>query len=445
MTNASQSLAGPASSRPGAPLSGRIAAPGDKSVSHRSLILGALAKGVTEIEGLLEGADVLATASAARAFGATVEHLGEGRWRVTGCGGRFRQADGPVDLGNAGTGVRLMMGAAAGAGGGGAFTGDESLSARPMERVAGPLREMGAQLATSEGKLPATLTSGPLHGMDYAPPMASAQVKSAILLAALGAEGETIVREAKATRDHTETMLAAFGAKLDVVRENGGLTARMTGPQRLTGRAVRVPGDPSSAAFAAVAAAITPGSRVTIENLMTNPTRTGLYQTLEEMGGELSWTPRETGGEPAADLTVSTSALRGIDVPAERAPSMIDEYPVLAVAAAFATGRTRMTGLEELRAKESDRLTGTADFLRANGVEVEELEDGLIVTGCGPDVPAGGGLVETRHDHRLAMSGLVMGLAARQPVRIDEAAMIATSYPEFFDHMRALGARLEVG
>jgi len=445
MTKPASSYAGPACARPGAPLSGRICAPGDKSVSHRALILGALAEGVTEIEGLLEGDDVLATASAARAFGATVEHLGEGRWRVTGRGGRFAEASEPVDLGNAGTGVRLMMGAAAGAGGDGVFVGDESLSARPMERVAGPLREMGAQLQTTGGKLPARLTAGPLHGMDYSPPMASAQVKSAILLAALGAEGETIVREAKATRDHTETMLAAFGAKLDVERDGGGLTARLSGPQRLTGRAVRVPGDPSSAAFAAAAAAITPGSRLTIENLMTNPTRTGLYQTLAEMGAELVWTPRETGGEPAADLTVSFSKLHGVDVPAERAPSMIDEYPVLAVIAAFATGRTRMTGLEELRAKESDRLTGTADLLRANGVEVEELEDGLVVTGCGPDGPQGGGLVETRHDHRLAMSGLVMGLAARQAVRIDEAAMIATSYPEFFDHMRALGAQLEIG
>ena len=440
------------SSRPSGPfralsanaLTGRLKAPGDKSVSHRALILGALARGETRITGLLESEDVLNTAKAMAALGAGVERTGNGAWTVQGTSGRFADPDGPLDFGNSGTGVRLVMGAAAGCGVRARFIGDESLSSRPMRRVTDPLEAMGATFETDEGRLPARLAAGALHGIDYTPPVASAQIKSAVLLAGLGATGETRVHEPRITRDHTETMLAAFGADLDVVREGTASTIRLTGPQTLTARDVDVPGDPSSSAFAIVAALIVPGSEVTLTGVMDNPARTGLIETLREMGADLTVEPGpDMAGERTMTVTARASVLRGMEVPAERAPAMIDEYPVLAVAAAFAEGTSYMPGLAELRAKESDRLAGTAALLRANGVEVETGEDSLTVHGAGQGGVTGGGLTETHHDHRLAMSGLVLGLGSRAGARVDDVAMIATSYPDFFAHMESLGARLE--
>jgi len=440
------------SSRPSGPfralsataLTGRLKAPGDKSVSHRALILGALARGETRITGLLESEDVLNTAKAMAALGAGVERTGSGAWTVQGTSGRFAEPDGPLDFGNSGTGVRLVMGAVAGSGVKARFVGDESLSSRPMRRVTDPLEAMGATFETDDGRLPARLAAGSLHGIDYTPPVASAQVKSAILLAGLGATGETRVHEPQITRDHTETMLAAFGADLDVAREGTASTIRLTGPQTLTARDVDVPGDPSSSAFAIVAALIVPGSDVTLTGVMDNPARTGLIETLREMGADLTVEPGpDMAGERTMTVTARASTLRGIEVPAERAPAMIDEYPVLAVAAAFAEGTSHMPGLAELRAKESDRLAGTAALLRANGVDVETGEDSLTVHGAGQGGVEGGGLTETHHDHRLAMSGLVLGLGSRAGARVDDVAMIATSYPDFFAHMETLGARLE--
>lgn len=435
---------GPFRALPASPLTGRLKAPGDKSVSHRSLILGALATGRTRITGLLESDDVLNTAKAMAALGAGVERTGSGAWTVTGTGGRFAQPAAPLDFGNSGTGVRLVMGAVAGSGVGADFVGDESLSSRPMRRVTDPLGEMGARFETTDGRLPARLAPGPLTGIDYTPPVASAQVKSAILLAGLGAAGETRVHEPQITRDHTETMLAAFGAEITVEREGAASTVRLTGPQVLTGRDVDVPGDPSSSAFALVAALVVPGSEVTLTGVMDNPARTGLIETLREMGADITIEPGPVmAGERTMTVTARAGRLRGIEVPAARAPAMIDEYPILAVAAAFAEGTSFMPGLAELRAKESDRLAGTAALLAASGVEVETGEDSLTVHGAGTGGVTGGGRTETHHDHRLAMSGLVLGLASREGASVDDVAMIATSYPEFFDHMAALGARLE--
>ena len=440
------------SSRPSGPfralsasaLTGCLKAPGDKSVSHRALILGALARGETRISGLLESEDVLNTAKAMAALGAGVERTGDGAWTVLGTSGHFTTPDGPLDFGNSGTGVRLVMGAVAGSGVSAQFTGDESLSSRPMRRVTDPLGEMGAPFETSDGRLPVRLAAARLRGIDYTPPVASAQVKSAVLLAGLGAQGETRVHEPQITRDHTETMLTAFGAEISVERDGPASTIRLTGPQTLKARNVDVPGDPSSSAFALVAALIVPGSQVTLTGVMDNPARTGLIETLREMGADLDIEPGpEMAGERTMTITARTSALRGIEVPAERAPAMIDEYPVLAVAAAFAAGTTHMPGLAELRAKESDRLAGTAALLRRNGVDVETGEDSLTVHGAGPGGVTGGGRTETHHDHRLAMSGLVLGLAACEGASVDDVAMIATSYPDFFAHMEALGARLE--
>ena len=426
------------------PLNGHFDAPGDKSVSHRSLIMGALAQGLTRISGLLESEDVLNTAKAVQAVGAKVTHTGAGNWHVQGTGGRFVPPGSALDFGNSGTGVRLMMGAVAGTGISARFIGDESLSSRPMARVTEPLSQMGARFETTENHLPVSLAEGPLQGLDYTPPIASAQVKSAILLAGLGANGRTIVHEPQATRDHTERMLSAFGVHLEVFRSDGGLSASLEGPQSLTACDIDVPGDPSSVSFALVAALLTPGSSIQINRVMNNPARTGLWLTLKEMGADLTLTPGpDMAGEATVNIIARHSNLKGIEVPASRAPSMIDEYPVLGVAAACAAGTTFMLGLAELKAKESDRLTGTADMLIANGVEAEAGEDSLIVQGCSKNGPYGGGHVETRHDHRLAMSGLILGLVAQNPVTIDSAAMIATSYPDFFDHMRALGAQID--
>lgn len=417
------------------PLSGRIRAPGDKSISHRALIFGAMAEGTTEISGLLEGEDVLNTGKAVAAMGAKVERLGEGRWRVVGTA-TLNSAS--IDCGNSGTGARLLMGAVAGYQSDVIVDGDASLRSRPMGRVTGPLMQMGARF---EGeKLPMTVHGGALQAIRYVLPVASAQVKSAVLLAGLHAEGETEVVEPEPMRDHTERMLRAFGAVVSVEDQADGRHVRLTGGQALKATDVAVPGDPSSAAFPIVAALITPGSRVTVEGVLLNPLRTGLFDTLREMGADLVIeNQREESGEPVGDLTAAYSELKGVEVPPERAPSMIDEYPILAVAAAFADGDTVMRGIGELRVKESDRIALMAAGLAACGVSVVEEPDGLVVHGLG-GAPAGGATVVTKGDHRIAMSHLVLGLAAQAPVTVDEPDMIATSFPGFRVLMAGLGA-----
>ncbi|QTN20300.1 3-phosphoshikimate 1-carboxyvinyltransferase [Brevundimonas sp. AJA228-03] len=427
--------------RPGAPLRGTVRAPGDKSISHRSMILGAMASGVTGIDGLLEGDDVLATARAAEAFGATVENLGGGRWRVTGQGG-FRTPASVIDCGNAGTGVRLLMGAAAGYPITATFDGDASLRGRPMGRVTDPLARMGARFDWSgrPDLLPATLTGGTLSAIDHVQTVASAQVKSAILLAGLNAVGTTSVTEPERSRDHTERMLRAFGAVVDVEDKGEGWVIRLRGGQSLTGTAVSVPGDPSSAAFPLAAGLIVPGSAVMVEGVMLNPLRTGLFDTWIEMGADLTIANRRvSGGEDVGDITARHSVLKGVVVPESRAASMIDEYPILAATAAFADGTTVMRGVGEMRVKESDRIRLMVDGLRACGVAVEEEPEGFLVTG-GP-VP-GGATVHTAHDHRIAMSHIVLGLAAGRAVTVDEPDMIATSFPGFVEMMRGLGGDL---
>jgi 3-phosphoshikimate 1-carboxyvinyltransferase len=426
------------------PLKGRVRVPGDKSISHRALILGALAVGETKISGLLEGEDVLNTANAVQALGASVERRGEGEWRVHGVGvGGFAQPAAALDFGNSGTGCRLMLGAVAGCPITATFDGDASLRKRPMRRVLDPLERIGAQTLTSnDGRLPLTLAGArePIP-IVFEPAVPSAQLKSAVLLAGLAAPGETVVIEAEATRDHTEKMLAHFGAQLRVEVLRAGRRIALTGQPELMPQPIMVPADPSSAAFPLVAALITPGSDVIIEGVMLNPLRTGLFATLAEMGASIErLAARNEGGEEIADLRVRAGTLRGVDVPAARAPAMIDEYPVLAIAAAFAEGITVMRGLKELRVKESDRLAGTAELLRANGVTVDVEGDDLIVHGSGR--AAGGGLVATHMDHRIAMSALVMGLASEKPVQADDTAFIATSFPGFADLMRSLGADL---
>ena len=425
------------------PLRGVVRAPGDKSISHRALILGALAAGETQIEGLLEGEDVLRTAGAMRAFGAEVERLGEGSWRVVGPGGLAEPTD-VIDCGNAGTGVRLMLGAAAGFAIRATFTGDGSLRGRPMGRVLKPLGLMGARwLARDGARLPLTLEGGALAAITYVLPEPSAQVKSAILLAGLHAHGTTLVIEPEPTRDHTERMLRAFGAQVDVTDADGGRHVSLAGGQRLAGTRVQVPGDPSSAAFPLVAALVVPGSEVTVRGMLLNPLRVGLLDTLGEMGADLSVTNvREEGGETVADVTARHSTLTGVDVPPERAPSMIDEYPILAVAAAFAEGPTRMRGLAEMRVKESDRIALMARGLAACGVGVEEEPDALTVIGAlGGNHPVSGGAAVTTHgDHRIAMAHLVLGLASDAAVTTDQAGMIATSFPGFQGLMQGLGA-----
>ncbi|HEX4181470.1 MAG TPA: 3-phosphoshikimate 1-carboxyvinyltransferase [Caulobacteraceae bacterium] len=434
--------------RPGRPLTGRIRAPGDKSISHRALILGAMAKGVTTVEGLLEGDDVLRTAAAMRAFGAGVERLGPGRWRIEGHGGFTEPAD-IIDCGNAGTGARLIMGAAAGFKLNACFTGDASLRRRPMMRVLTPLGRMGARWICREGgRLPLSLEGGNLNGLSYRLPEPSAQVKSAVLLAGLHAQGLSEVIEPEATRDHTERMLRAFGARVEVSDQGGERIIRLEPGQVLTGTAISVPGDPSSAAFPLVAALVTPGSEVTVEGVLLNPLRTGLLQTLTEMGADLRVSnARETGGEQVGDVTARFSALKGVVVPADRAPSMIDEYPILAVAAAFAEGSTRMLGLGELIVKESDRLALTASGLAACGVGVgverEAAEMTVVGARRGNRQVRGGAAITTHGDHRIAMAHLVLGLAAQEPVRVDEPGMIATSFPGFVELMNGLGAQIE--
>ncbi len=434
----------PLESRASGPLAGKVRVPGDKSISHRALILGALAVGETRISGLLEGEDVLNTAKSMRALGAKVERTGPFAWKVNGVGvGGFAEPTDALDFGNSGTGCRLVMGAVAGCPVTATFDGDASLRSRPMKRILDPLELMGARAGTMKegGRLPLTL-----HGarepvpIVYRTPVASAQIKSAVLLAGLAAPGVTTVIESEASRDHTELMLKHFGADITSVREGThGRKISLTGEPELHGAEVIVPADPSSAAFPVVAALITAGSDLVLSDVMTNPLRTGLFMTLREMGGSIEESEvRGDAGEPMAQLRVRASKLRGVEVPPERAPSMIDEYLVLAVAAAFAEGTTIMRGLQELRVKESDRLEATADMLRVNGVKVEISGDDLIVEGRG-HVP-GGGTVKTHMDHRIAMSALVMGCAADKPVKVDDTAFIATSFPDFIPMMRALGA-----
>lgn len=428
--------------RSGGPLRGRARPPGDKSISHRALIFGALAEGVTEVQGLLEADDVLRTADAVRAFGASAEQLGGGRWRVTGAGG-FSQPGGLIDCGNSGTGARLLIGAAAGFPISARFDGDASLRKRPMNRVIAPLSQMGAHFDAIDGKLPLTVHGGKLKGITYRSPVASAQIKSAVLLAGLSAEGETVLIEPERSRDHTERMLAAFGANIDTVEIEGVAHPRVRASQ-LKAAPVIVPADPSSAAFPIVAGLIVPGSEVRVEGVLCNPLRIGLLDTLREMGGSVvSENSREEGGEPIADIAVKTSKLKAGAPPAARVPSMIDEYPILAVAAAFADGETRLTGAAELRVKESDRIALMVDGLKACGVDAEELPDGLIVRGHGPKSVRGGATIRTGGDHRIAMSFLVLGLASKEPVIVDEAEMIATSFPNFTALMQALGADIE--
>ena len=420
--------------RPSGPLRGTVDVPGDKSISHRALILGGLARGTTRISGLLESDDVLRTAEAVRAFGATVERTSSGCWTVEGC--EWRSPAGPIDCGNSGTGARLLMGAAAGFPIEARFTGDASLSRRPMERVLAPLRAMGMEAEGST--LPLRISGGRLDGISFINTTASAQVKSAILLAGLRAEGAVEVIEPAPSRDHTENMLRAFGCELE--REAGRV--RLGSDRTLRATEIEVPGDPSSAAFPLVAALLVPGSEVSIPGLMVNPLRAGLFETLGEMGADLRIDrPRDSGGEAIADVTTRASRLRGVAVPAERAPSMIDEYPILAVAAAFAEGRSVMHGLAELRVKESNRLAAIVAGLNACGVEAWEDGDSLIVEGRGAP-PAGGAMVAAHDDHRIAMSFLILGLAARAPVSVDSADMIATSFPGFEALMRSLGAEV---
>lgn len=430
---------------PSRALAGTMRVPGDKSISHRALIFGALAVGETRITGLLEGEDVLATAETMRRLGATVTRRGEGEWTVRGVGvGGLREPALPLEFGNSGTGARLVMGLVAGHPVTATFTGDASLSRRPMGRVMTPLARMGAHFQAREGgRLPLTLTGArQALPITYRLPVASAQVKSAILLAGLNAPGETVVIEPVPTRDHTERMLTAFGARVRTETDAAGaLTIRLEGQPELVPCPIVVPGDPSSAAFPVVAALIVPGSEIVVQGITLNPHRAGLYTTLIEMGGDIEiMNQREEGGEPVADLRVRASRLRGIEVPPERAASMIDEYPVLAIAAAFAEGGTVMRGIHELRVKESDRIAATAAGLRVNGVKVHETDDSMTVEGRAGHVE-GGGHVVTHMDHRIAMSFLCLGLGAQRRVVIDDASMIATSFPDFTGVMHRLGAR----
>jgi 3-phosphoshikimate 1-carboxyvinyltransferase len=425
-------------------LAGDITVPGDKSISHRALMFAGLAIGQTWITGLLTGEDVLRTAAAMRALGADVVRDDSGAWRVTGAGiGALREPEDVLDMGNSGTAARLLAGILATHPIFSVMTGDGSLRRRPMGRVMTPLATTGAHFASREGgRLPLAITgTGDARAISYRLPVASAQVKSAILLAGLNARGETFVEEPEPTRDHSENMLRHFGATVDVVDTAlGGRAITLLGQPVLRAANVVVPGDPSSAAFPAIAALLVPGSDIFIRGVGINPLRAGLFTTLREMGGDIVFENLRTeGGEPVADMRVRFSGLTGIDVPASRAPSMIDEYPVLAVAASCARGTTRMRGLAELRVKESDRLTATASLLQKNGVRVTIEGDDLLVHGTG-GAPLGGGLVETFMDHRLAMSALVLGCATQNPVQVDDTAFIDTSFPGFCDLMRKLGA-----
>ena len=426
------------------PIKGRARVPGDKSISHRALLIGLLTVGETSIEGLLEGEDVLATARACKQFGAAVERKNSGTWHISGVGiGSLLEPTGVVDFGNSGTGVRLAMGVAAGHPIEAVFDGDASLRRRPMRRVLEPVMRMGAEVLeqTDGARLPIRLRGArdPIP-IEYETPVPSAQVKSAVLLCGLAAPGETTVIEREATRDHTERMLRSFGATIGVERHGEhGRRIMLQGRPELEPQKLRVPADPSSAAFPLVAALVVPGSDLVLEGMLANPLRIGLVETLKEMGASIEELDRrEENGEPIVDLRVRHSTLRGVEVPAVRAPSMIDEYPALAVAASFAEGTTVMRGLAELRVKESDRLAAVAAGLAANGVAHEIVGDDLFVHGRGR--VTGGGKVETHMDHRIAMSFLVMGLASEKPVAVDDASFVATSFPDFTGLMRKLGA-----
>ncbi|MBL9072203.1 3-phosphoshikimate 1-carboxyvinyltransferase [Tabrizicola sp.] len=440
----------PMKSRKSGPLRGVAEVPGDKSISHRSLIFGAMAVGETRITGLLEGQDVLDTAKAMRAFGATVTRHGEGAWTVNGVGvGGFREPADVIDCGNSGTGVRLIMGTMATTPITATFTGDASLRKRPMGRVTDPLSLFGTRAYGRQGgRLPMTVVgaANPVP-VRYALPVASAQVKSAVLLAGLNAPGETVVIEKESTRDHSERMLIGFGARLSVEKTGEGHVITLTGQPELRPQTVEVPRDPSSAAFPVCAALVVEGSDILVPGVSQNLTRNGLYLTLVEMGAEIEFLqPREEGGEPVADLRVRFSGnMKGIEVPPERAPSMIDEYPVLSVVAAFSHGKTVMRGVKELRVKESDRIDAMARGLEACGVRIEEDEDTLIVHGMGPGGVPGGATCATHIDHRIAMSFLVCGLAAKAPVGVDDGSPIQTSFPVFEGLMRGLGAEIERG
>jgi 3-phosphoshikimate 1-carboxyvinyltransferase len=436
----------PMTARASGPLRGEARVPGDKSISHRALIFGALSVGETRITGLLEGEDVLDTARAMRAFGAEVTQGGPGEWTVHGVGvGGFAEPSDVIDCGNSGTGVRLIMGAMATSAIAATFTGDASLRKRPMGRVTEPLARFGARAwGRSGGRLPLTLIGAadpvPVRFQMTVP---SAQVKSAVLLAGLNAPGETVVIEREPTRDHTERMLAGFGARISVEKTNEGNIITLAGRPELRPQAVAVPRDPSSAAFPVCAALIVAGSEITVPGVSRNPTRDGLYVTLREMGADIRFeNPREEGGEPVADLRVRFSALKGVEVPPGRAASMIDEFPVLSVVAACAEGVTVMRGVKELRVKESDRIDAMARGLEACGVRVEETEDTLTVHGMGAGGVPGGATCATHLDHRIAMSFLVLGLAAKAPVSVDDGTPIATSFPVFEPLMAGLGAEI---
>jgi len=436
----------PVTSEKSSALSGSIRVPGDKSISHRALMFGAMAVGETKVTGLLEGEDVLCTAAAMRSLGAKVERLDDGTWVVQGRGvGGFSEPTGVLDMGNSGTAARLLMGVLATQSFKTFMTGDASLCSRPMERVMKPLRPIGVNFVSrSKGRMPIAIqgTDSPMP-LSYELPVASAQVKSAVMLAGLNAPGKTTVIEPVPCRDHTEKMLQHFGAEVEVEeREDGGRIITMTGQPELVARDVMVPTDPSSAAFPIVAALITPGSNITVEAVGMNPLRTGVIKTLKEMGGKITeLNVRVEAGEEVADLQVEYSELTGVNVPADRAPSMIDEYPVLAVAASFAKGTTHMEGLEELRVKESDRLAVVVESLKACGVDVVEGEDTMTVNGTG-ELALGGGEIKSRLDHRIAMSFIVFGMASQKPVIIDDGSPIDTSFPGFTSLMNGLGANI---
>ncbi len=436
--NHSNALASPRIIAQSRPLRGSVRVPGDKSISHRALMFSALAVGESRITGLLEGEDVLATAAALRAMGATIEQTCEGGWTIHGVGvGGLLQPQNALDMGNSGTSTRLLMGLIASHPITATFIGDASLSRRPMGRVIDPLAQMGAEFTASGGatggRLPLTMCGiCPAVPLSYRLPVASAQVKSAVLLAGLNTPGITEVIEPIATRDHNERMLRGFGADLTVEVIDGVRRIRLMGEAELRPQIIEVPGDPSSAAFIIVAALITPGSEVTVTNVGINPTRAGIYHVLRAMGADISFVnERDVGGEPVADILARHSVLHGVDVPPEIAPSMIDEFPILFVAAAFASGTTRTSGLDELRVKESDRLALMAQGLGAIGVRVTESEDGLTLEGSGGEALAGGGVITTTLDHRIAMSMFVAGMNCREPVTIDDMDPVATSFPGF--------------
>lgn len=439
----------PLHARQSGALTGTIHLPGDKSISHRSIMFGGSAIGETVISGLLEGEDVLATIAAMRALGADVSKDDEGKWHVWGVGvGGYKEPATAIDMGNSGTGVRLLMGLIATSPITATLIGDASLSSRPMGRVTDPLTQFGTSFHAREGgRLPLTMTgASPAQPVTYKLPVASAQVKSAVLLAGLNAPGKTSVIEPVPTRDHTERMLKAFGAQIEVEESGEGRVITITGEGELEACTINVPADPSSAAFPLVAALLVPGSEVHLPGVLLNPGRVGLITTLQEMGADIAIeNKRDEGGEPVGDLIARHAPLHGVTVPEDRAPSMIDEYPILFVAAALAKGRTVARGLEELRVKESDRLAVMSDGLKACGVTVEDYQDGIAITGSAGKAVPGGAVITTHLDHRIAMSFLVLGLCAEQPITVDDGAPIRTSFPSFVDDMVGLGAMIKEG